>query len=206
VAEHHDQQRETFAGYYDRPAYDALFRWIDRRKMTIIRAALADLPPEALLFDLGCGSAAILSAVSRGSDTAVAADLDLRLLQRGRGRGALSLCLDFDTTLPIADATVDGALIIDAIEHTESPRHILAELHRVLRPGGVLVVFTPPYDSHTWIAAEKIHHVITGRMADHISPFTRESLTYAVGRCFADFRIGRVNLGLSMYAVAVKGS
>jgi ubiquinone/menaquinone biosynthesis C-methylase UbiE len=206
VAKPQTQQRESFAGYYDRSVYDALFRWIDIRKRTIIRAAFADLPPGAMLFDLGCGSGKILSAVSRPGDTAIAADLDLNLLQRGRRRGVWALALDFDGCLPIADGGIDGATIIDAIEHTESPRHILDELHRVLRPGGTLVVFTPPYDSHTWIAAEKAHNFLTRRKSDHISPFTRESLTYAVGRRFADFRIGRVNLGLSMYAVAVKGA
>ncbi len=206
MANPQNQQRESFAGYYDRPTYDALFRWIDIRKRTIIRAAFADLPPGAVLFDLGCGSGKILSTISRPGDTAVAGDLDPGLLQRGRDRGISPLCLDFDTTLPLGDGVVDGAMIIDAIEHTESPRHILDELHRVLRPGGTLVVFTPPYDSHTWIAAEKAHNFLTRRRSDHISPFTRESLTYAVGRRFTGFRIGRVNLGLSMYAVAVKGT
>ena len=74
----------------------------------------------------------------------------------------------------------------------------------MLRPGGVLVVFTPPYDSISWVAAEKIHNRLTGRSSDHISPFTRESLTWAVSRRFRETRIGKANLGLSMYAVAKK--
>jgi len=204
VAKPRNQQRESFAGYYDRPIYDALFRWIDIRKRTIIREAFADLPPGAVLFDLGCGAGKILSAISRDGDFAIAGDLDVNLLQHGRDRGVSPLCLNFDGTLPLGDDVIDGAMIIDAIEHTESPHHILDELHRVLRPGGTMVVFTPPYDSHSWIAAEKTHNFLTRRRSDHISPFTRESLTYAIGRRFTDFRIGRVNFGLSMYAVAVK--
>lgn len=199
-----DLQRESFSGYYDRPVYDALFRWIDIRKIAVIRRAFAGLRPGALLFDLGCGSGRILSRIKRQDDTALAGDIDLSLLQGSRRRGSTPLSVDFDNDLPFPDGTLDGALIIDALEHTESPRRIISELHRVLRPGGILVVFTPPYDSHTWIAAEKVHNTLTRRRSDHISPFTRESLTWAVGRNFTDFRIGKVNLGLSMYAVAVK--
>lgn len=197
-------QRESFSGYYDRPAYDALFRWIDIRKISVIRKAIAGLDPGSRILDLGCGSGKILSRIARPNDTAIAGDIDLSLLQGARSRGTTPIRADFDGALPFCDDSLDAALIIDALEHTESPRRIIGELHRVLRPGGTLVVFTPPYDSHTWIAAEKVHNTITRRRSDHISPFTRESLEYAVGRWFDRYRIGRVNLGLSMYAVAVK--
>jgi SAM-dependent methyltransferase len=204
VPDPHRDHRESFSDYYDRPVNNALFRWIDLRKIGIIRTNFADLPRGALLLDLGCGSGRIISKVARPGDTALAADIDLTLLSKAHNRGSQPLCVDFDTPLPLADGVVDGAMIIDALEHTEHPRSILDELHRVLRAGGILVVFTPPYDSHTWIAAEKAHNFVTRRRSDHISPFTRESLTYAVGRRFTSFKVGRTNFGLSMYAVAVK--
>ena len=198
------QQRQTFSGYYDRPLNDLLFRWIDLRKLHVIRRAFASLATGASLIDVGCGSGVILARIARPGDLAVAGDIDLGLLAGAKARGASPLRLDFDSPLPVVSNSIDGALIIDALEHTERPREILAELHRVLRPGGTLVVFTPPYDSLTWVVAEKVHNFVTGRSSDHISPFTRESLAWAMGRRFADFRIGRVNAGLSMYAVATK--
>lgn len=199
-----ENHRESFTDYYDRPVFDLLFRWIDVRKRQVLRKAFSRLPDEALLLDLGSGSGGIPAAISRTGDTTVAGDIDLQLLSTAATRGLAPLCVDFDGVLPVADAVFDGAMIIDAIEHTDDPKRILDELHRVLRPGGVLVVFTPPYDSHAWIAAEAVHNLITRRRSDHIAPFTRESLTYAVGRRFRELEIGRVNLGLSMYAVAVK--
>jgi SAM-dependent methyltransferase len=204
VAKPHPSERESFSGYYDRPVNDALFRWIDLRKISVIKKAFSELPPGAAILDLGCGAGSILARIARPGDTAVAGDLDLHLLGAASRRGSAPLRLDFDADLPFPDDVLHGAMIIDALEHTESPRRIIDELHRVLRAGGVLVVFTPPYDSHTWIAAEKIHNTVTRRRSDHISPFTRESLTYSVGRAFREFTIGRVNLGLSMYAVARK--
>ncbi len=172
--------------------------------MAVIRRSFAGLAANSTILDIGCGSGRIISRIKRPGDFAIAGDIDLTLLHSARARGSHPVRLDFDIALPFAGDSLDGALIIDALEHTESPRSILDELHRVLRPDGILVVFTPPYDSHTWIAAEKAHNFITRRRSDHISPFTRESLTFAVGRRFSRHNVGRVNLGLSMYAVAVK--
>jgi SAM-dependent methyltransferase len=199
-----NSRRETFSTYYDRPLHDLLFRWIDLRKLAVIRAALADLPPSSVVIDIGCGPGRFLPRVTRDDGVRIAGDLDLVLLASADARGSNPVRIDFDRPLPFPDDSVDGALIIDALEHTRSPERVLSELHRVLRPGGTLIVFTPPYDSLSWVAAEKVHNMITRRASDHISPFTRESLDWAVGRMFSTYRIGTVNLGLSMYAVAVK--
>jgi SAM-dependent methyltransferase len=196
--------RPSFSGYYERPIYRILFRWIDYRKIAVIRRALAAVPESAVLIDVGCGSGRILAQVARPGDLALAAERDLYLLCAARDHGLIPVSADFDAPLPVADGTVNAALMIDAIEHTRQPRQVIDELYRVLRPGGLLVVFTPPYDSVRWILAERFHHLITRRPADHISPFTREALDWAIGTRFEHFRLGRVNSNLSMYAIARK--
>lgn len=45
--------------------------------------------------------------------------------------------------LPFADASFDSATMLDVLEHTRSERQTLAEVHRVLRPGGLLVLTVP---------------------------------------------------------------
>ena len=45
--------------------------------------------------------------------------------------------------IPYHEATFGMAMCSETIEHTTEYRRALAELHRVLRPGGVLVVTTP---------------------------------------------------------------
>ncbi len=197
-------QRPSFSGYYDRPIYRILFRWIDHRKVHVIRRVLATLPDAAVLIDIGCGSGGILRRVARPGDLAVAAEADPLLLGHARARGLIGVRADFEAPLPFADETVDLALMIDAIEHAVEPRRVLFELHRVLRPGGVAVVFTPPYDSVRWLLAERFHHLVTRRPADHISPFTEESLSWVITRRFGRCQLGRVNGNLSMYAIARK--
>ena len=89
----------------------------------------------------------------------------------------------------------------DTIEHSESPRTIVAEVRRLLAPGGVFVVFTPPYDTLAWLVGERIHRILTHRPADHISPFTRESLVHLLRSNFTEWEVGIVNFGLTMYGI-----
>jgi SAM-dependent methyltransferase len=61
-------------------------------------------------------------------------------------------------SLPLADDSVDHSLLLDVLEHVPHPNRCLAELHRVLKPGGTLTVQVPflypvhdaPLDFHRW--------------------------------------------------------
>jgi len=68
--------------------------------------------------------------------------------------------------IPLADASVDGVIIQAVLEHVLDPWRVVAEIHRVLRPGGVVYSETPflqqvhegPYDftrftesGHRWL-------------------------------------------------------
>ncbi len=61
-------------------------------------------------------------------------------------------------SLPIEDDAIDHALLLDVLEHLPHPDRCLAELHRVLRPGGSLTLQVPfmyplhdePLDFQRW--------------------------------------------------------
>jgi SAM-dependent methyltransferase len=46
-------------------------------------------------------------------------------------------------TIPLPDAAYDSVLCNAVLEHIERPDRVMAELHRLLRPGGTLVVSVP---------------------------------------------------------------
>ncbi|HVX07914.1 class I SAM-dependent methyltransferase [Humibacter sp.] len=50
---------------------------------------------------------------------------------------------DLEQPLPFDDATFDAICAMDVIEHLPDPPAVLRELHRVLKPGGTVVITTP---------------------------------------------------------------
>lgn len=63
--------------------------------------------------------------------------------------------------LPLADMSVDTVLCTGVLEHVCDPHQAVAEIHRVLRPGGRVFIETPfmqtvhasPYDYQRWTPA-----------------------------------------------------
>lgn len=64
------------------------------------------------------------------------------------------------TDLPLEDASIDGFVCDNVLEHVNEPIKAVAELHRVLKTGGVGYISTPflypfhssPYDYQRWTA------------------------------------------------------
>jgi 2-polyprenyl-3-methyl-5-hydroxy-6-metoxy-1,4-benzoquinol methylase len=63
------------------------------------------------------------------------------------------IAADLNNPLPVADATFDGVVSTEVIEHLENPRAVFREFRRVLRPGGWLVLTTPNQESLRSIAS-----------------------------------------------------
>ncbi|HEV2387321.1 MAG TPA: class I SAM-dependent methyltransferase [Candidatus Acidoferrales bacterium] len=80
------------------------------------------------ILDLGCGPGKYPGAI--GAD-------------RLRQSAADVLC-DFDRgRLPFAENSFDEVRAVHVIEHAEDPVRLVEEMHRVARPGGLLVIVTP---------------------------------------------------------------
>jgi SAM-dependent methyltransferase len=106
------------------------------------------LPSDALrVLDIGCaggyGSVAIV-ARAREPRVIVGVERDPELLARARRHFPWLTMIDADgSELPLADSCTDAVLLLDVIEHDAEPERVLAEAHRVLRPGGTIIVSVP---------------------------------------------------------------
>jgi ubiquinone/menaquinone biosynthesis C-methylase UbiE len=129
---------------------------------------------EGPTLDVGCGSSRIIGALAPGS---VAVDVLLRKLRYARRFGR-PLVHASGFALPFADASFSCVLCSQVIEHVPKESPILAELVRVLKPGGRLVLGTPDYANWEWVVTEKLYGFFApGAYADeHIAHYTREEL------------------------------
>ncbi len=95
------------------------------------------------VLDAGCGTGYFSArAIAAGGDV-VSLDIGVKLLQEARKKGSKKPVASDVTKLAFADNTFDVVVSSECIEHTPSPETAVAELIRVLRPGGTLVLTCP---------------------------------------------------------------
>lgn len=100
-------------------------------------------------------------------------------------------------SLPFADASFDAVAAFDVIEHCEPESVAVRELHRVLRPGGVLVVSVPAYQwAWTGHDVANAHHRRYTRTrlvnALTMAGFAIDRTTYAFASVFPMFTAERM--------------
>lgn len=96
------------------------------------------------VLDAACGEgygSAILAAA--GAESVTGADREEDVVAHARERYGLEFVAADVARLPFGDDAFDLVVSFETIEHVPDPEGVLAELRRVLAPGGVLVISTP---------------------------------------------------------------
>lgn len=118
------------------PLYDLFMPAAD--ESTLERGfELAERPIERVL-DVGGGTGRAARAVSVSERIVV--DPAAGMLSQATQHDLTAVRAD-GSRLPVREESVDAVLIVDALHHIADRSAALAEAHRVIRPGGVLVVF-----------------------------------------------------------------
>lgn len=115
------------------------------RQARLLAAALGPAGEQArTVLDIGCGdgTAAATAAPLLTGHRVVGVDWSQDALARARTRLPYTVRGEL-TALPLRTATADAVLFSEVVEHLVDPDTALAEIRRVLRPGGHLMLSTP---------------------------------------------------------------
>lgn len=106
------------------------------------------------MVELGCGDGGALDQFRSKYRVTVGVDGSLsRFNMRAGPSVGWSLVLgDLNHPIPLHSGRADAVFLNQVIEHIADPRHVAAEVARLLRPGGVVLVTTPNvrYLRHLW--------------------------------------------------------
>jgi SAM-dependent methyltransferase len=97
----------------------------------------AELPPGARVLDVGAGDAPYRELFAHAEY--VTSDWANSVHE---GAASADIVASADE-LPVADESFDAVLLLQLLEHVPEPGRVLAEAHRVLRPGGLITVTAP---------------------------------------------------------------
>jgi SAM-dependent methyltransferase len=127
-----------------------------RRRIIVAELDRLPLPPQGQLLDAGCGSGRTMEELtSYGSVRGIELSPEAAELARHRG---FEVEIGRLEELPWEADTFGLVTCLDVIEHTPDDRLTLAELRRVTRPGGFLVVTVPAYQALWSYHDEANHH------------------------------------------------
>ena len=148
-------------------------------------AVLGLIDPRLTVGDLGCGTGQLTETVAPYVHRVISVDGSTDMLDAARHRLASAHNVDLRKgeleSLPIKSESLDVAMLSLVLHYSPDPSHALAEVGRVVKKGGrVLVVDMQPHDREEY--QQQMGHVWLG--------FSEKQITrYLIGSGFGDVRV-----------------
>lgn len=154
------------------PFFEPIFR-----RMRIAKI-VSYIPAGAILADVGCGPhGRLLYDV----ENIISAGYGFDNLVEDRQTEKIKLKrLNLDKEpIPLEDGSIDAAASLAVLEHLDNPLHVLKEIRRILKPGGVLLLTTPTPAAKPVLEflAYRVGLVSRREIDEHKHYFCRKELT-----------------------------
>src|SRR5581483_7826543 len=170
------------------------------------------LPDDArVVLDVGCAFGYGTAALAAGGRRVIGVERSPDHIREAAQRFPWLQVLEGDAeALPVADRSVDAVVMLDVLEHVPDPHAALVEAHRVLRPGGMIVLSVPHCGLLARIDALNVYPALRRRFrswqplepADETGPaghhhFETEEIRNLLGSGFVVSRTARTGIGLT---------
>jgi len=158
-------------GTMRRDLYPELYRvenshWWHRQKRRVIHQLIRRYNPQTgKVLDVGCGAGKILWELQQLGWQSFGVDT---VLNQGRKRGLDIKKTDLQTQpLPYPANHFDLVICLDTLEHMANDRRLAAEMARVAKPGGIIIISVPAYQ---WLFSD------WDSMLGHFRRYTKKTL------------------------------
>jgi SAM-dependent methyltransferase len=145
--------------------------WFRGRRQVLLdslRSATAGCAPVPRILDYGCGTGGNTGVYAQ-QGAVIGIEPDRGAVALAGARGGARFCRASGTRLPFRPAVFDVVLASDVLEHIEDDREAVAEVVRVLKPGGAFIFSVP---AHPWLFSEHDAALL------HFRRYTRTALRH----------------------------
>lgn len=140
------RRRDKTRAYFDSLAGRFGREYVPGRSWQGMAEMLLALVPPLVIADLGAGEGALALFLARRAKKVMAVDNSEKMVEFGRANARRQKVRNLEyhhgdlEALPLADESVDVALLSQSLHHAPHPDRAVAEAWRIVRPGGRIVV------------------------------------------------------------------
>jgi SAM-dependent methyltransferase len=156
----------------------------DHRYAYTLQQMALRLGGKGRLLEIGCGAGFFLKAAEHDGWDVCGIELSEAGCAFAVERLGLRVRREQAEQLSFEPESFDIVAMFDVIEHVLDPRAILAAVHRVLRPGGLVLISTPNLNAFSRTALGVSWAVLSPR--EHLYYFTEATLEQLLERCGFD--------------------
>lgn len=174
-------------------------------KIRFVNETLARLGKGQRILDVGCGAVPYISP----GNQVYPLDADEEIVKALQVSGKQAYLGDANNHIPFDDEHFDAALLLDVIEHFYQPDKAVSEIRRVLKPGGVVLIFTPNFGSLLWHMVETIYFPLAcryhkERYSEHVFNNKPEALKTFLEKFFVVEQLRLCSYGMAVFCVCKK--
>ncbi|MFO0983536.1 MAG: metalloregulator ArsR/SmtB family transcription factor [Planctomycetota bacterium] len=202
-------RREEQRAYFDRAAESFGKQYLPGRTWESLAKALLLLVPRQVVADLGVGSGELTLLLASAAQRVIAVDYSEKMLQTVATkalRAGLSN-IEFRSgeidALPLAEQEVDVVILSQVLHHADSPARALDEAHRVLKPGGRVIVLDLRKHQEAWVR-DKLKDVWLGFNEDELLRLMKQA-RFAAAQVTITSREPRPPYFKTVLATGIKG-